>query len=86
MVVREDRALALKPENVTFADAAAVPAPSRTQWPAINEADDSYRRVSVTGRFVPDGATRIYIVSDNNKSAQQRTLLLAFDIVEAPAN
>jgi hypothetical protein len=33
-----------------------------------------------------DGATRIYIVSDNNKSAQQRTLLLAFDIVEAPAD
>jgi len=35
---------------------------------------------------MPDGATRIYIVSDNNKSAQQRTLLLAFDIVETPAN
>jgi hypothetical protein len=34
----------------------------------------------------PDGATRIYIVSDNNGSAQQRTLLLAFDIVEAPAD
>lgn len=33
-----------------------------------------------------DGATRIYIVSDNNKSAQQRTLLLAFDIVETPAD
>ena len=29
-----------------------------------------------------DGATRIYIVSDNNKSAQQRTLLLAFDLIE----
>lgn len=33
-----------------------------------------------------DGATRIYIVSDNNKSAQQRTLLLAFDVVETPAD
>lgn len=33
-----------------------------------------------------DGATRIYVVSDNNKSAQQRTLLLAFDLMEAPAN
>jgi hypothetical protein len=31
----------------------------------------------------PDGATRLYIISDNNRSAQQRTLLLAFDIVEA---
>ena len=44
--------------------AAAVPAPSRTQWPAINEADDSYRRVSVTGRFLPDGATRTQAVTE----------------------
>lgn len=33
-----------------------------------------------------DGATRIYIVSDNNKSPRQRTLLLAFDLIEAPAD
>jgi hypothetical protein len=33
-----------------------------------------------------DGVTRIYIVSDNNKSPQQRTLLLAFDLVETPAD
>lgn len=32
-----------------------------------------------------DGATRIYIVSDNNKSPRQRTLLLAFDLIETPA-
>ena len=32
-----------------------------------------------------DGATRIYIVSDNNKNARQRTLLLAFDLIETPA-
>jgi hypothetical protein len=31
---------------------------------------------------MPDGATRIYIVSDNNNSSRQRTLLLAFDIIE----
>lgn len=30
----------------------------------------------------PDGATRLYIVSDENFSRRQRTLLLAFDIVE----
>lgn len=30
----------------------------------------------------PDGATRLYIVSDDNFSRRQRTLLLAFDIVE----
>jgi hypothetical protein len=33
---------------------------------------------------LPNGATRIYIVSDNNKSRQQRTLLLAFDLMETP--
>jgi hypothetical protein len=30
-----------------------------------------------------DGATRLYIISDNNFSTRQRTLLYAFDIVEA---
>ena len=44
--------------------AAAVPAPPRTQWAAINEGDDSYRRVSVSGRFVPDGATRTQAVTE----------------------
>jgi hypothetical protein len=37
----------------------------------------------------PNGATRLYIVSDNNFSNRQRTLLLAFDLVEEnspPAN
>ena len=29
-----------------------------------------------------EGAIRIYIVSDNNKSPRQRTLLLAFDLIE----
>lgn len=42
---------------------------------------DSFEGVSAVR--MPDGATRIYIVSDNNNSAQQRTLLLAFDVVEA---
>jgi len=31
----------------------------------------------------PHGATRLYIVSDDNFSRRQRTLLLAFDLVEA---
>jgi hypothetical protein len=35
---------------------------------------------------MPDGATRLYIISDDNFSAQQRTLLLAFDIVEPAAD
>ncbi|MEZ5959232.1 MAG: esterase-like activity of phytase family protein [Hyphomonadaceae bacterium] len=33
-----------------------------------------------------DGATRIYIVSDNNGSPRQRTLLLAFDLMEEPTD
>lgn len=45
---------------------------------------DNFEGVSAVR--MPDGATRIYIVSDNNKSAQQRTLLLAFDIVEEPTD
>jgi hypothetical protein len=43
---------------------------------------DNFEGISAVRR--PNGATRIYIVSDNNKSAQQRTLLLAFDLVEPP--
>lgn len=40
----------------------------------------------VSGVRMPDGATRIYIVSDNNFSDRQRTLLYAFDIAaDAPA-
>ena len=30
----------------------------------------------------PDGGVRLYIVSDDNFSPRQRTLLLAFDIVD----
>lgn len=44
---------------------------------------DNFEGVSAVR--TPEGATRIYIVSDNNKSAQQRTLLLAFDLIETPA-
>lgn len=33
-----------------------------------------------------DGATRLYIISDDNFSQRQRTLLLAFDIIEAETN
>ena len=31
---------------------------------------------------MPDGATRLYIISDDNFSSRQRTLLYAFDLVE----
>lgn len=39
----------------------------------------------ITAVRMPDGATRIYIVSDDNFSARQRTLLLAFDVIEREA-
>lgn len=43
---------------------------------------DNFEGISAVRR--PNRTTRIYIVSDNNNSAQQRTLLLAFDLVEPP--
>jgi hypothetical protein len=43
---------------------------------------DNFEGVSAVR--LADGATRIYIVSDNNKSPRQRTLLLAFDLIETP--
>jgi hypothetical protein len=43
---------------------------------------DNFEGVSAVR--MPNGATRLYIVSDNNFSARQRTYLFAFDVVEAP--
>jgi hypothetical protein len=44
---------------------------------------DNFEGVSAVR--MPDGATRIYIVSDDNFSTRQRTLLLAFDVIGADA-
>ncbi|WP_343227305.1 SURF1 family protein [Pseudoxanthomonas sp. PXM01] len=44
--------------------AKAVPVPAPAQWPAITEAADSYRRVAVTGRFVPDSEARTQAVTE----------------------
>ena len=44
--------------------AAAVQAPRRARWPAITDATDSYRRVSVTGHFVPGSETRTQAVTE----------------------
>lgn len=41
---------------------------------------DNFEGVSAVR--MPNGATRLYIISDNNFSARQRTYLFAFDIVE----
>jgi hypothetical protein len=40
---------------------------------------DNFEGVSAVR--MPDGGTRIYIISDNNGSRRQRTLLYAFDVV-----
>ncbi|HEV7270239.1 SURF1 family protein [Pseudoxanthomonas sp.] len=44
--------------------AAAVPAPSRARWASVSDANDSYRRVSVSGRFLPDSETRTQAVTE----------------------
>lgn len=46
---------------------------------------DNFEAISAVR--MPNGVTRLYIASDDNYSARQRTLILAFDIVEeAPSN
>lgn len=44
--------------------AAPEAAPGPAAWPAINRNNDEYRRVSVTGRFVPGADTLVQAVSD----------------------
>src|SRR5258708_1052196 len=39
----------------------------------------------VSALRMPNGATRIYVVSDNNFSARQRTYIFAFDVIENAA-
>ena len=41
---------------------------------------------AISAARMADGATRLYILSDDNFSRRQRTLLLAFDVVEAEAD
>jgi hypothetical protein len=38
---------------------------------------------SISAVAMPNGVTRLYILTDNNGSARQRTLLIAFDVMEA---
>jgi len=41
---------------------------------------DNFEGITVTN--LPDGTVRLYIISDDNFSVRQRTLLLAFDLIE----
>jgi hypothetical protein len=34
----------------------------------------------IAAKEMPDGGIRLYIISDNNFSASQRTLLMVFDL------
>jgi hypothetical protein len=45
---------------------------------------DNFEAISAVR--MPNGATRLYIVSDDNFSRRQRTLLLAFDVIETEAD
>jgi surfeit locus 1 family protein len=40
------------------------PIPASASWPAINAANDEYRRVTVTGRFLHDRETLVQAVTD----------------------
>lgn len=44
--------------------AAAQPIPSRDSWPAITAANDEYRHVSVSGRFLHDRETLVQAVTE----------------------
>lgn len=43
---------------------------------------DNFEAIAAT--LMPDGSTRLYILSDDNFSSRQRTLLMAFDLVVGP--
>ncbi len=45
-------------------NAAPVPMPASSSWPAINAANDEYRRITVTGRFLHDRETLITAVTE----------------------
>lgn len=48
----------------TRLQAAPVPAPGPTDWPHITAAHDSYRRVTITGRFINDAETLVQAVTE----------------------
>ncbi len=48
----------------TRADAAPVAAPGPDEWPALTAANDAYRRVVVSGRFLNDRETLVQAVTE----------------------
>jgi hypothetical protein len=66
-------------EDALSADDETLPHVERLAEIAAPLAVDNFEGVAAVR--APDGGVRLYIVSDNNFSARQRTLLLAFDLV-----
>lgn len=67
-------------EDALSADDETLPHVERLAEIAAPLAVDNFEGVAAVR--APDGGVRLYIVSDDNFSARQRTLLLAFDLVE----
>lgn len=62
--------------------AGGVIAPAELARLAPPHALDNFEAIAAIA--LPDGETRLYILSDDNFNARQRTLLLAFDLAIAP--
>ena len=67
-------------EDALSSDDETLPHVERLAEIAAPLAVDNFEGVAAVR--APDGGVRLYIVSDDNFSARQRTLLLAFDLVE----
>lgn len=67
------------PDNSLNARGEALPDVEQLAWLAPPMPVDNFEGIAT--QRMPDGVTRIYIVSDDNFSRRQRTLLYAFDIV-----
>ncbi|RXH22045.1 SURF1 family protein [Bradyrhizobium zhanjiangense] len=59
--------------------AQAVPIPSAASWPTITAANDEYRHVSVTGRFLHDRETLVQAVTEEGPGYWVLTPLLRSD-------
>ncbi|QQO18506.1 SURF1 family protein [Bradyrhizobium diazoefficiens] len=59
--------------------APAQPIPSPASWPAVSAADDEYRHVSVTGRFLHDRETLVQAVTEEGPGYWVLTPLLRDD-------
>ncbi|SDI87245.1 surfeit locus 1 family protein [Bradyrhizobium sp. Rc2d] len=66
--------------------APAQPIPSPAEWPAISAANDEYRHVSVTGRFLHDRETLVQAVTEEGPGYWVLTPLLRSDDTQVLIN